>query len=93
MGAARDQREKQPGFAMHAALAALHWMSLGHGYELTGLDAHEAHRLALDAAGNAQQTEHAQATIEQVLAPDRPMSAWLRRSLGLATSSSKPTRA
>ena len=74
--AARDHLTKQPGFAMHAALAALHWMSMGHGYELTGLDAHEAHRLALQAAGNAQQVERAQATIEQVLAPDRPMSAW-----------------
>jgi len=91
--AARDHMDKQPGFAMQAALAALHWMSMGHGYELTGLDAHEAHRLALDAAGNALQTEHAKVTIEQVLARDRPMSAWLRRSLGLPAAASKPTRA
>ena len=81
--AARDHLTKQPGFAMQAALAALHWMSMGHGYELTGLDVHEAHRLAIEGATNAQQTERAQATIEQVLAPDRPMSAWLRRSLGI----------
>lgn len=78
---------------MQAALAALHWMSIGHGYELNGLDAHEAHRLAIEAAANAQQTEQAQVTIEQVLAPDRPMSAWLRRSLGLPAAASKPTRA
>ena len=81
--AARDHLTKQPGFAMQAALAALHWMSMGHGYELTGLDVHEAHRLAIEGATNAQQTERAQATIKQVLAPDRPMSAWLRRSLGI----------
>jgi hypothetical protein len=91
--AARDHLTKQPGFAMQAALAALHWMSMGHGYELTGLDAREAHRLALEAAGTAQRTDQAQATIEQVLAPDRPMSAWLRRSLGLPAAASKPTRA
>ena len=78
---------------MQAALAALHWMSMGHGYELTGLDAHEAHRLAIEAAAESQQTEQAQATIDKVLAQDRPMSAWLRRSLGLPVAASKPTRA
>lgn len=81
--AARDHLVKQPGFAMQAALAALHWMSMGHGYELTGLDVHEAHRLAIDAARTAQQIDLAEATIEQVLASDRPMSAWMRRSLGI----------
>jgi len=90
--AARDHLVKQPAFAMQCALAALHWMSMGHGYELTGFDAHEAHRLAIEAAGNAQRSAHAQATIEQVLAPDRPMSAWLRRALGMATSVQAPRR-
>jgi hypothetical protein len=85
--AARDHLTRQPGFAMQAALAALHWMSMGHGYELTGLDAHEAHRLAIEAARTTQQIEQAQAAIEQVLAPDRPMSAWMRRSLGIAPTS------
>lgn len=90
--AARDHLTKQPDFAMQAALAALHWMSMGHGYELTGFDAHEAHRLAIDAAANARQSAQAQASIEQVLAADRPMSAWLRRALGIATSAPAPRR-
>lgn len=88
--AARDHVVKQPAFAMQCALAALHWMSMGHGYELTGFDAHEAHRLAIDAAGNAQKSVQAQAAIEQVLAADRPMSAWLRRALGIAPSAPAP---
>jgi hypothetical protein len=74
--AARDHLAKQPGFAMQAALAALHWMSMGHGYELTGLDVLEAHRLATEAARTTQQIEQAQASIGQVLAPD-PMLLWL----------------
>lgn len=90
--AARDHLVKQPAFAMQCALAALHWMSVGHGYELTGFDAHEAHRLAIEAAGNAQQSAQAQAAIEQVLAADRPMSAWLRKALGITTSASAPPR-
>ena len=88
--AARDQLTKQPGFAMQTALAALHWMSMGHGYELTALDAHEAHRLATEAARTTQQTELAQTAIEQVLASDRPMSVWMRRSLGIPTVAAKP---
>jgi hypothetical protein len=72
---------------MQAALVALHWMSMGHSYELTGLDVLEAHRLATEAARTNQQIEQAQATIEQVLAPDRLMSAWMRRSLGIAPTS------
>ena len=90
--AARDHLVKQPGFAMQAALAALHWMSMGHGYELTSLDAHEAHRLAIEAAANAQQTKQAQVTIEQMLAPDRPLPTWLRRSLEIVVVASKPAR-
>ncbi len=81
--AARDHLVKQPSFAMQAALAALHWISMGHGYELIGLDVIEAHGLAIDAARTTHQIDKAQATIERVLAPDRPMSAWMRRSLGI----------
>jgi len=87
--AARDHLQQQPAFAMQCALAALHWMSMGHGYELTGFDAHEAHRLAIEAGSNAQQGAQAQAAIEQVLEADRPMSAWLRRALGMATRAAR----
>lgn len=78
---------------MQAALAALHWISMGHGYELTGLDVLEAHRLAIEAARTTQQIDEAQASIEQVLAPDRPMSSWMRRSLGIAPSTPTNRRA
>ena len=83
--AARDHLKKQPDFAMQCALASLHWMSMGHGYELTGLDVQDAHRLAINAATIIQQTQQAQAAIEHVLAPDRPMAGWMKRSLGMPT--------
>ena len=50
------------------------------------------YRLAMEAAANAQQSAQAQAAIEQVLAAHRPMSAWLRRALGIATSAPAPRR-
>lgn len=80
--AARDYLKTQPDFAMQCALASLHWMSMGHGFELTGLDVLEAHRFAIEAAAVTQQTQQARTSIEQVLASDGPMVAWMQRSLG-----------
>ncbi|WP_157539028.1 hypothetical protein [Hydrogenophaga flava] len=79
--AARDHLKTQPDFAMQCALASLHWMSMGHGYELTGMDVQDAHRIANVAASEAQKTEQARSIIEQVLASDRPSTAWIKRVL------------
>ena len=81
--AARDHLKTQPDFAMQCALASLHWMSMGHGYELTGMDVQDAHRMAIEAASITQQNEQVHATIGQIFTPDRPMSVWMKRSLGL----------
>lgn len=81
--AARDHLKTQPDFAMKCALASLNWMSLGHGYELTGLDVQDAYRMAMEAAAAAEQTQQVRASLEQVLASDRPMAAWMKRSLGI----------
>lgn len=51
--AARDYADKQPGFALAAGLAALDWMSQGHGYEITGADVLDAHTAVMHAATNA----------------------------------------
>lgn len=48
--AARDYAEKQPAFALEAGLAALHWISLGHGYEITGSDVLDAYSAVTQAA-------------------------------------------
>ena len=51
--AARDYAEKQPAFALAAGLAALRWISLGHGYEITGADVLDAYSAVTQAAGSA----------------------------------------
>ena len=81
--AARDHLSSRPAFAMQSALAALHWISTGHGYELTALDVIDAYRLAADAARSADQVDQAQDIIKQVLALDRPRAQWMRQSLGI----------
>jgi hypothetical protein len=48
--AARDFAQKQPEFAFTAGLAALRWISLGHGYEITGADVLEAYAAVMQAA-------------------------------------------
>lgn len=51
--AARDYAQKQPDFALAAGLAALHWISRGHGYEITGGDVLDAYTAVTQAAGSA----------------------------------------
>ena len=51
--AARDYAEKQPAFALAAGLAALRWISLGHGYEITGADVLDAYSAVTQAVPNA----------------------------------------
>jgi hypothetical protein len=48
--AARDFVIRKPEFAMDAALAALRWLSEGHGYEITSYDVIEAYRQGFRAA-------------------------------------------
>lgn len=51
--AARDYSEKQPAFALGAGLAALRWISLGDGYDITGADVLDAYSAVTQAAVNA----------------------------------------
>ena len=48
--AARDFAEKEPTFAHGAGLAALRWLTLGHGYEITSIDVWGAYHSVLKAA-------------------------------------------
>ena len=51
--AARDFAESQPEFALAAGLASLHWISLGHGYDITGLDVLDAYSAVMHATSTA----------------------------------------
>ena len=81
--AARDHLGSQPTFAAEAALAALHWMSLGYGYELTGADVHEAYRHAMAAAQSVGQAEQIQSRVDRMLDGDASAAKWMRQMLGI----------
>ena len=80
--AARDHVKSQPSFAIEAALAALHWMAAGWGYELTGVEPREAREHALAAADALQNRPAVEARIAEVLAGDAEQSKWVRQCLG-----------
>ena len=80
--AARNHLSSQPTFAAEVALAALHWVSMGHGYDLTAMDAREAYRFALDAAQNVDHSLQIESRLKQMLSEERPMTQWLMRALG-----------
>jgi hypothetical protein len=51
--AARDYGKDQPDFAIASGLAALRWISQGHGYEITGVDVLDAYTALIQAAHGA----------------------------------------
>ncbi len=82
--AARDLAGENPTFAARAGFLALHWLSQGYGYEVTGTDVWAAYDAALKAAG----TGGADAMRERVrkLVSDHPggfVAQILGRELGL----------
>jgi hypothetical protein len=84
--AARDHLVSQPAFAVEVALASLHWISLGHGYDLTAMDALDAHRFVLDAARSINHNREIEARIMTMLTEERPMGSWLREVLRITVS-------
>lgn len=71
--AARDYREKQPGFAVKSGLAALRWISLGHGYEITAEDVLEAYTAVMAAASSADiPIQHVKEHIRNMVSGSQP---------------------
>lgn len=63
--AARDFATKDPLFAMQCARGALHWISKGYGYEITGIDVHTAWQLAISTSEAVGQKDETVAFIDQ----------------------------
>ena len=81
--AARDFKDKRPAFAVGAGLAALRWLALGFGYEVTGADVREAYRQTIEAAEPLGRTVEIQARIREALPATGFVRDVLARELGL----------
>ena len=78
--AARDFADTQPHFAHGAGFAALYWLTLGQGYEITSLDVWAAYHGTLKAAGNLGHAGDTQARIRQLVA-QMPQGSFVRQVL------------
>jgi len=85
--AARDHVGKAPAFAAEVALAALHWICQGRGYELASLDVQMAYRLASEAGQALGQSERVTLRIQTMLKPTTREVRWVREMLNLPASS------
>ena len=84
--AARDFSDRQPSFAVGAGLLALHWLSLGYGHEITGLDVWAAYSNTMKAAekkGNASEIREKVKRLVAAGAPGGFVRSILGKELGL----------
>ncbi len=81
--AARHNVGKAPAFASEVALAALHWICQGRGYELTSLDVQMAYRLASEGGQALGQSDRVALRIQTMLRPATREVRWVRELLNL----------
>ena len=80
--AARDYLDTEPAFALGSAMAALHWLSQGWGYEVTSVDVVEAYDRALDAASRLNKVDAVKGQMRQLVESNESASVqFVRQSL------------
>jgi len=80
--AARDYHDSEPAFALGAAMAALHWLSQGWGYEVTSADVVEAYDRAIDAASRLNKIDEVTDQLRQLVESNESASVlFVRQSL------------
>lgn len=66
--AARDFADKEPDFALASGMAALRWLALGHGYEITVEDVLDTYSAAMQAAAHAgASAQHVNEQIHEII--------------------------
>ena len=79
--AARDFVELEPSFALGAGLAALRWLTHGHGYEISSIDVWSAYHSTLKAAEHLGTLNDTKLTIRQLVAQEA-VGGFVRQILG-----------
>jgi hypothetical protein len=80
--AARDYLDTEPAFALGSAMAALHWLSQGWGYEVTSADVVETYDRALNAASRLNKVDAVKGQIRQLVESNESASVrFVRQSL------------
>ncbi|MDF1556396.1 MAG: hypothetical protein P1P84_25240 [Deferrisomatales bacterium] len=80
--AARDFAEENPGFALEAGLAALHWLVLGYGYDVTSADVWSAYDHTRKAAERLGRSDETRARIRALVAGETFDDRFVSKVLG-----------
>ena len=80
--AAGDYLDKNPKFALGVAIASLHWIVEGWGYEITGSDVYSAYDYAMKAAESLGITDQVKADIVKIVSADHSPGMSVRNILG-----------
>ena len=80
--AAKDYAVERPQFALDAGMAALRWISLGHGYEITSLDVLDAYTAVMQVAAGAGMDEpRVRAQIQNLTSGCAPNNQFMKAML------------
>jgi hypothetical protein len=80
--AARDYIETEPEFALGVAMASLHWLTQGYGYEITASDVYSAYDYAMRAAEKLGSQEEIKKEIKKAVGQDASPGMFVKRVLG-----------
>jgi len=80
--AAGDYLDKNPKFALGVAIASLHWLAEGWGYEVTGSDVFAAYDYAMKAAASLGMTDQVKADIVKIVCADNSPGMYVKNILG-----------
>ena len=79
--AARDFAEREPAFALGAGFAALYWLTLGQGYEITSMDVWSAYHSTMKAAEHLGNSSDMKTRIRQLVTQEAG-GGFVRQILG-----------
>ena len=79
--AARDFADREPAFTHGAGFAALYWLTLGHGYEITSIDVWGAYHSTLKAAEHLGTLSDTKSRIRQLVGQEAG-GGFVRQILG-----------
>lgn len=77
----------QPLFAAQAAILALHWIALGYGYEIAGVEVIDAMRAGKQAASRIGLEDKIDEQIAAILSRDGTTAHWMRQFAAMAEHS------
>lgn len=80
--AARDFLEKEPKFALGVAMASLHWLSQGWGYEVMSVDVRSAYSYAMKSAEKLGMRDQVFNDIVTITQNDRSSGMFVKNALG-----------